>query len=266
MAQTKNLGKVALTPRGVYSPGSSYEKLDIVTYSGSSWLALQDVQGVTPTSGVYWMQLTSKGDTGATGQAATVAVGTVTTVSPSSPATVTNSGTANAAVFDFEIPQGTAGTVTTVDSVSAVGGNVPLTAVVYGSAMNLNDTDKTQARDNISAAGLNSSSKVDPAQASSTIVSVSASKTLALTDAGTFQQANSTSTITITIPANASVPFPVGTEIEFTRWNTGAVTLAAATGVTLNSANNKKSIAARYGCAAIKQVTTNTWLLAGDLA
>lgn len=56
-----------------------------------------------------------KGDTGATGPqgeqgpqgaAATIKVGTVTTLPPGSKATVTNSGTQNAAVFDFGIPQG----------------------------------------------------------------------------------------------------------------------------------------------------------------
>lgn len=42
---------------------------------------------------------------GPPGPAATIAVGTVTTVDPAAPATVTNSGTSSAAVFDFEIPK-----------------------------------------------------------------------------------------------------------------------------------------------------------------
>lgn len=49
------------------------------------------------------------GAAGAPGAAATIAVGTVSTVSPSTPASVTNTGTANAAVFDFSIPQGATG-------------------------------------------------------------------------------------------------------------------------------------------------------------
>ncbi len=47
-----------------------------------------------------------KGDPG---DAATIAVGTVTTVNPGDPAVVTNVGTSDAAVFNFEIPQGAAG-------------------------------------------------------------------------------------------------------------------------------------------------------------
>lgn len=48
---------------------------------------------------------------GPEGNAATIAVGTVTTVAAGENATVTNAGTANAAVFDFEIPQGDQGLI-----------------------------------------------------------------------------------------------------------------------------------------------------------
>lgn len=47
-----------------------------------------------------------KGDTGDTGAAATIAVGTTTTTNPGTSASVTNSGTSGAAVFDFSIPRG----------------------------------------------------------------------------------------------------------------------------------------------------------------
>ena len=57
----------------------------------------------------------AKGDTGETGAAgtpgaaATIQVGTVTTGAPGTQASVTNSGTANAAVLDFTIPKGETG-------------------------------------------------------------------------------------------------------------------------------------------------------------
>ena len=43
------------------------------------------------------------------GEAATIEVGTVTTVEPEEEASVVNSGTSNAAIFDFEIPKGEKG-------------------------------------------------------------------------------------------------------------------------------------------------------------
>lgn len=49
------------------------------------------------------------GATGATGTAATISVGTVTTGAAGSSATVTNTGTTSAAVFDFAIPKGDKG-------------------------------------------------------------------------------------------------------------------------------------------------------------
>ena len=50
-----------------------------------------------------------QGEPGADGAAATVTVGTVTTGEPDTPASVTNSGTQNAAVLDFVIPKGVKG-------------------------------------------------------------------------------------------------------------------------------------------------------------
>lgn len=70
-----------------------------------------------------------KGDTGATGPAgpagadgtaATITVGKVTTLDAGSQATVTNSGTANAAVLDFGIPKGADGSAGSGSSSSVV--------------------------------------------------------------------------------------------------------------------------------------------------
>lgn len=51
----------------------------------------------------------TNGTNGTSGAAATVSVGTTATLSPGSAATVTNSGTSNAAIFNFGIPAGAAG-------------------------------------------------------------------------------------------------------------------------------------------------------------
>ena len=61
------LGKVSLTPKGEYSPDTAYTALDVVSYEGSSWLALQDVTGVAPVEGENWMLLAQKGDQGEQG-------------------------------------------------------------------------------------------------------------------------------------------------------------------------------------------------------
>lgn len=72
------------------------------TTEGGEWLSQGRLQGAKGDTG-------DTGPQGAPGQAATVQVGQVTTAEPGSNATVTNSGTANAAVLDFSIPRGATG-------------------------------------------------------------------------------------------------------------------------------------------------------------
>jgi hypothetical protein len=98
------------------------------------------------------------------------------------------------------------------------------------------------------------------------VVSVSAGKTLALSDAGTVQNCTNAAAITITIPANATVAFAVGTEIAIIRQGAGAVSIAPASGVTLNSDGGKRSIKSQYTSVALKKTATDTWILVGNLS
>lgn len=62
------LGKVSVVPRGDYSASTTYYALDIVGYNGGSYLAMQQVTGVTPSNdGVNWMQLSGPGLPGVDG-------------------------------------------------------------------------------------------------------------------------------------------------------------------------------------------------------
>ena len=62
MNRTK-VGKVALTPKGAYDSGTTYEKLDIVTYDGKAYVVLADVKGVTPADGEDYKLLAKDGYT-----------------------------------------------------------------------------------------------------------------------------------------------------------------------------------------------------------
>jgi len=88
---------------------------------------------------------------------------------------------------------------------------------------------------------------------------------ISLNDIGKTITFDSTFTYTINIPANSEVAFPIGSEIDVFRMNTGSVTFSPNSGVTINSKNSNKSIAARYTGASIFKIDTNTWLLVGDL-
>lgn len=89
--------------------------------------------------------------------------------------------------------------------------------------------------------------------------------TLGLADAGQTLLIDSTIDRTITVPLNSSVPFAVGQRLDVIRLNTGNVTFAATVGVTINSKNSNKKIAARYSGATLIKTDTNTWVLIGDL-
>lgn len=89
---------------------------------------------------------------------------------------------------------------------------------------------------------------------------------LGLADAGQTLLIDSATDRTITVPLNSSVPFAIGQRLDVIRLNTGNVTFAGATvGVTINSKNSNKKIAARYSGATLIKTGTDTWVLIGDL-
>ena len=107
---TGDTGPVGATWQGTWDVLTAYVVDDLVEYSGSTYIAVVDDTGTTPgTDPAIWALVADAGQTGPTGPAGTLAVGTVTTGTPTDPATVTNSGTSTAAVFDFTIPQGVTG-------------------------------------------------------------------------------------------------------------------------------------------------------------
>jgi hypothetical protein len=87
--------------------------------------------------------------------------------------------------------------------------------------------------------------------------------TLALTDAGNYIQTTSTTAVTITVPLQSSVAWVADTEIYFEQNNTGQITIAGASGVTVNSSETLKT-AGRYSVIALKRVASDTWTLTGE--
>lgn len=91
------------------------------------------------------------------------------------------------------------------------------------------------------------------------------SYTLVLGDAGDYIQTTSTTAVTITVPPQSSVTWAADTEIYFEQNNTGQITIAAGSGVTINSSETLKSFA-RYSVLALKRVAENVWTLTGERA
>lgn len=100
---------------------------------------------------------------------------------------------------------------------------------------------------------------------SETVVFVTASRALALTDAGTVIIPNSSSPIVFTILENASVAFPIGSKISFIQYGSGDVSFATSGMAVMWSASSyKKLIGFGYKVELLK-IATDTWMLTGDL-
>lgn len=117
----------------------------------------------------------------------------------------------------------------------------------------------------LGAASLDGSGKLDTAQASADILAMDQSVTIDLPYAGRFVWSSAESAITITIPADETVAFPIDTEIEVCQGGAGAITFAAAEGVSLLSLDSAKTTAGQFGCVCLKKINTNQWVLAGAL-
>lgn len=129
----------------------------------------------------------------------------------------------------------------------------------------LSDSQKSQARTNISAAAIDANGKVAAAQTSAEQTAETASFTLALEDAGKLMRVNASSAVTITIPTNAGVAFPPNTEIEFVQFGNGALTFSGANGVSIYSLDGALTTAGKYAVACLKKIYTDVWLLSGAL-
>lgn len=99
-------------------------------------------------------------------------------------------------------------------------------------------------------------------QDKSVLITTATSRTLALADAWNYLRPATTSAVTLTVPTNASVAFPVGTEITVRA--AGNITLAAASGVTLNAPSGGTLNMTARMTVTLKKVGTNEWDVVGQ--
>ena len=143
----------------VLTLGAISERLDLVKGDGSSYpgtgnvgqlgklrvnssnkLFFWDQTLATPA----WVEIIG-GSAGPPGAAATIAVGTTTTLDAGNPATVSNSGTSSAAVFDFGIPKGPKGDPGAAGTTATVAAGTTTTLAAGSSATVTNSGTSTAA-------------------------------------------------------------------------------------------------------------------------
>lgn len=91
--------------------------------------------------------------------------------------------------------------------------------------------------------------------------------TLVLADHSKVVRTTGSSAVAVTIPTNASVALAVGSVVTLRQAGSGALTITAAGGVTLNTPTGHTAGARAQGSTlAIHKVATDEWDLTGDLA
>jgi hypothetical protein len=120
-------------------------------------------------------------------------------------------------------------------------------------------TNKTLTSPNINGAFINLAIN---AQTGTTYTTV-------LGDNGDLITLTNASAIAVTIPPNASVAYPIGAQLNFVQYGAGQVTFTQGAGVTIVSTGATASAPktrAQYSSVTAIQVSTNNWLVAGDIA
>lgn len=89
--------------------------------------------------------------------------------------------------------------------------------------------------------------------------------TVAAEDAGKTILMNLSTANTVTVPADPTSGFIPGQSIKFVQYGAGKTTVQSAYGVIINSKDTFRSTSKRYGLIELVYVSSDTWLLLGDL-
>lgn len=87
--------------------------------------------------------------------------------------------------------------------------------------------------------------------------------TLAATDKNKLVTLDNASAITLTVPANATIAFATGSQVNIQQIGAGQVTISGAAGVTVNGLGTKLS--GQWAAATLIKTDTNVWTLIGAL-
>ena len=107
---------------------------------------------------------------------------------------------------------------------------------------------------------------INPAFVTTSLDSTATAYTLLLTAASKILYCSNTATLTITIPLNSAVAFSIGATIDVVQTAAGKVTVAGASGVTLNSNGSYYSTKGQWAVITMIKTGTDTWLLFGATA
>jgi hypothetical protein len=265
-----------------YVSETTYQVNDVVSYNGSTYICVLESTGNLPTNTTYWSLMAQKGTDG-TGSGDMIASVYDPTSVEGDAFDMDNmaQGTTNKFISDAQLTllSNTSGTNTgdvTVTDSSEI--DFTLTGQDITASLKAGSIDETKLDTSVNASLDKADSAVQPTSTdtltnktledakftTSINAQTGTTYTLVLTDNSKLITLTNDDAITLTIPTNASVAFPIGTQIDLVQNGAGAVTFAGA-GVTINSKDGNKTTNGQYVGVSLIKTDTNTWLLLGDL-
>lgn len=249
----------AIGPTGPAGPSNT---LSIGTVSaGGIGVASATITGTSPNQTLNLVIPTgATGATGNTGAAATIAVGSVTTGAAGSSATVTNSGTSGAAIFDFSIPKGDTGltgpaNTLTVSSTTTGAAGTDASVSISGASPN-QSLSFTIPRGDTGVQG-----PVGPEPSLNVIDNAATSIALSDSENNKIVQCTASSAVTITVPSTLAAGF----SCMVIQAGTGQITFQAGAGATLNSFGSLVRTAGQHAPASLIRVGSGVYSLSGNL-
>jgi hypothetical protein len=168
---------------------------------------------------------------------------------------------ASAAIALSKLATSTAGNIIVYNS-----SGVP-TSVTETGDVTISDTGVTAIASGVIVnADVSASAAIDLGKLADVSTSAqTASYTLVLADKNKIVEMSVGSANNLTVPANASVAFPIGSQINILQTGSGQTTIVAAGGVTINATPGLK-MRAQWSYATLVKRAENTWVLVGDIS
>ena len=152
---------------------------------------------------------------------------------------------------------------TTTVQATAVAGTTTLTLPAATDTLVGRATTDTLTNKTLTSPILNTPTINDARQNLTLNAQTGTTYTLVLTDNGRLVTLSNAAAITLTVPLNATVAFATGAIVNIQQIGAGQVTVAGASGVTINGTGTKTR--AQWSAASLVKTDTDTWTLIGDI-
>jgi len=89
--------------------------------------------------------------------------------------------------------------------------------------------------------------------------------TIGTADVGKLVTLSNVAAQTITIPANSSVAFAIGDQVNFMNLSTGTATFAAGGTAVIRSAGSALKLVTQYAVCTVLKIDTDAWVMVGNV-